>query len=373
MPDPHHLSAVPNNLRSPIKPLRAVVIGLGEGSERIMLPAIAAHPNVELVAACDLNLNMRQRAATKWHIPKVYDDPISMLAAEQPDITAIATPPLTHYDLSLLALKHNSHLYCEKPFMPSLPEADHVIDLAKQQGLCVGVNSQYYQMPIYRKAQEVLDSGDIGRVYHIDAWQQMYLLPDDEGGWKAALQPRRVLFEFGTHAIDLICRFFNAYPEAITAKIAQVRADVNADVCINLRLDFAENRMANIMFNRMSYAPIRYFEMRLNCEKASVRTSFGGVARLDLGWNSEQKKPRFRFSFTKGGEVRLEKSGNSKHLLNQPNTAVGDGAIAQFSTFVTALAQEHTRLSYVSHAREVLRVLLAGYESAEQGGELIRL
>ncbi len=369
MPD-HGLSS---DLRSPTKSFRAVVIGLGEGSDRIMLPAIASHPNVELVAACDVNVNTRQRAATKWQIPQVYTDPMAMLESEKPDITAIATPPMTHYDLSLLALKHNSHVYCEKPFMPSLQEADRVIELAQQQDRYVGVNSQYYQMPIYRKAQEILDSGDIGRVYHIDAWQQMYLLPPEEGGWKAALQPRRVLFEFGTHAIDLICRFFNSYPQAVTAKIAQVRADINADVCINVRLDFSEGRMANIMFNRMSYAPIRYFEMRLNCEKAAIRTSFGGVARLDLGWNSEQRKPRLRFSLTKGGEIRLEKDGASKRLLNQPNTAVGDGAIAQFSTFITALEQGQTTLAHISHAREVLRVLLAGYESAEQGGELIKL
>jgi predicted dehydrogenase len=372
---------MPENISSPVlqhpaasaKPLRAVVIGLGEGAAQIMLPAITAQPNVQLIAACDLDEHTRQRAATRWQIPQVYADPLAMLEAEKPDITAIATPPLTHYDLSLLALQHKSHLYCEKPFMPSLQEADHVIEIAQQQNRCVGVNSQYYQMPIYQKTQQILDTGEIGQVYHIDAWQHMYLLPHEEGGWKAALQPRRVLFEFGTHVIDLICRFFNGYPQAVTAKIAQVRADVNADVCINLRLDFSGGRMANIMFNRMSYAPIRYFEMRLNCEKAAIRTSLGGVAKLDLGWNSEQKKPRMRLSLTKGGEVRVEKDGTSQWLLNQPNTAVGDSAIAQFATFVTALEQGQNAVSYMSHARTVLKVLLAGYESAEQGGELIKL
>jgi predicted dehydrogenase len=369
----HGLSAAFSALPSQKKSFRVAAIGLGEGAAKIMLPAIAAQPNAQLVAACDLDEATRQHAATRWQIPRVYADPVTMLDAEEPDITVIATPPLTHYDLSLLALKYNSHVYCEKPFMPFLQQADFVIDTAQKQNLCVAVNSQYYQMPIYRKAQQIIDSGEVGRVYHIDAWQQMYLLPNEEGGWKAELQPRRVLFEFGTHAIDLICRFFNSYPQTITAKIAQVRADINADVCINVRLDFPEGRMANIMFNRMSYAPIRYFEMRLDCEKAAIRTSFGGLARLDLGWNSEQKKPRVRFSLTKGGEIRLEKAGSSKHLLNQSNTAVGDGAIATFSSFIEAIEQGQTAIAYMSHAREVLRVLLAGYESAEQEGELIRL
>jgi predicted dehydrogenase len=361
------------NNSSQSKSFRVACIGLGEGAARIMLPAITAQPNVFLVAGCDLNPTSRHSAATHWQIPQVYDDPAVMLATEQPDITVIATPPLTHYDLSLLALQHNSHVYCEKPFMPSLAEADRVIETAVQKNLYIGVNSQYYQMPIYRKAQEILDGGEIGEVYHIDAWQQMYLLPAEEGGWKAALQPRRVLFEFGTHAIDLICRFFNSYPQAVTAKIARVRADVQADVCINVRLDFSGERTANIMFNRMSHAPIRYFEMRLNCERAAIRTSFGGVARLDLGWNSEQKKPRVRLSLTKGGEIRLEKAGGSKRLLDQPNTAVGDGSIAEFANFITAIEQEQNSLSYISHAREVLKALFASYESAEQKGELIKI
>jgi predicted dehydrogenase len=352
---------------------RAVVIGLGAGAERIMLPAVTNQPNVQLVAACDLDATNRKRAVARWHIPQVYADPTTMLATEQPDITLIATPPLTHYELSLMALKHGSHVYCEKPFMPSLEEADRVIEIARQHDRQIGVNSQYYQMPIYRQVQQLLDGDEIGRLYHIDAWQQMYLLPHEEGGWKAALQPRRVLFEFGTHAIDLICRFFNAYPDAITARVAQVRSDVDADVCINVRLDFPDGRMANLMFNRMSYAPIRYFEMRLNCEKAAIRTSLGGVARLDMGWNSERRKPRWRFSLTKGGEARLEKFGESKLLLNQSATVVGDAATAHFSSFVSALQQGQLVDDSIIHAREVLRILLAGYTSVEQGGELIKL
>lgn len=357
-----------------LKKMRAVVIGLGGGAERIMLPALKAHPQVEIVAASDASTAACDQAAKRWQIPQTFVDPSEMLQTIKPDITAIATPPLTHYELSLLALKHGSHVYCEKPFMPSLAEADRVIALAQQQQLCIGVNSQYYQMPIYRHVQTLIEQASHGRLYHIDAWQQMYLLPHEEGGWKAALQPRRVLFEFGTHAIDLICRYFGAYPQAVTARIAQVRADVEADVCINVRLDFPGNRMANLMFNRMSYAPLRYFEMRLNFEKSAVRTSLGGVAGFDAGWNSERGRPRLRFSFTKGGEARLEKAGDSQLLINQPDMTFGGAAAAHFATFVAAIQQDRPAAERdIVHARKILGVMLACYESAENGGELVRL
>lgn len=352
---------------------RAVLIGLGAGADRLTLPALTNQPHVRLVAACDVDAATRDQSAQRWNIPRVYEDAIAMLATEKPDITVIATPPMTHYDLTLQALHYGSHVYCEKPFMPSLPEVDQVIQVAHQQQRLIGINSQYYQLPIYQKVQELLKTGEVGRLYHIDAWQQMYLLPHEEGGWKAALQPRRVLFEFGTHAIDLICRYFQAYPQAVTARVAQVRADVDADVCIQVRLDFPERRMANLMFNRMSYAPIRYFEMRLNCEKAALRTSLGGVARLDLGWNSERKKPRLRFSFTKGGEARLEQFGDSKLLVKQSASALGDATTAHFSTFVIALQQGKTVEQVIAHDYEILKVLFACYTSAELQGELVKV
>ncbi len=355
------------------KPVRAALIGMGAGAERIMLPGLTSLPHVHLAAACDPNAANRERVATRWGIPETFADPVEMLTAVKPDIAVIATPPLTHYELGLMALEHGCHLYCEKPFMPSLEEADHIIAIAAEKNRFVEVNSQYYQMPIFRQVQEQISSGAAGRPFQIDAWQHMYLLPHEEGGWKAALQPRRVLFEFGTHAIDLICRYFDAYPQAVTARIAQVRADIDADVCINVRLDFPEGRIANFTFNRMSYAPLRYFEMRLNCEKAAIRTSLGGLARLDLGWNSERGRPRVRFSLTKGGEARLEQHGDSRLLANQPDSAFGDAAAAHFGRFAVAVKQGKVPEPAIQHAREVLRVILACYESAEGNGELLNL
>lgn len=371
------LTDVSNPVKAKSKPqqpnFRAALIGLGAGAERIMLPALTRQREVRLVAACERDATTRSRVGKRWQISQIYEDPATMLATEQPDIVAIATPPFTHYELCLLALKHGCHVFCEKPFMPSLEKADEIIDLACQNHRLLGVNSQYYQMPIYQQVQKMLVRAEVGRLFYIDAWQHMYLLPHEEGGWKAALQPRRVLFEFGTHIIDLMCRFFNAYPQAVTARIARVRPDIDADVCISVRLDFPEERSANIQFNRMSYAPLRYFEMRLDCEKAAIRTSLGGVAGLELGWNSELRRPRLRFSLTKGGEARLERGGASRLLVKQPASVFGDAATAHFSQFVADLKQGKQPETFIRHDRQVLRVMLACYQSADQGGELIKL
>lgn len=354
-------------------PIKTVLIGLGAGPERILLPGLTSLPEIHLAAACDMDETTHERAARRWRIPKIYADPGEMLAIEKPDLVVVATPPKTHHALGMLALDHGAHLLCEKPFMTSLEEADEVLAKAHQCQRLVGVNSQYYQMPIYRRLQSALESGEAGRLYQIDAWQHMYLLPNEEGGWKADLMPRRVLLEFGTHAIDLICRFMGAYPEEVSARTAQVRQDIDADVCIHVRLDFPGDRFASLLFNRMSYAPMRYFEMRLNCEKAALRASLGGLARLDLGWNSQVGRPKVRWSFTRGGEARLERGGVSTLLASQPDAAFGSAAAQHLASFVQAIQQESQWQLFMYSSREILRVLLACYESAENRGALVRL
>jgi len=354
-------------------PLRTVLIGLGAGPERILLPGLTSLREVNLTAACDIDSGARNRATRMWQIPRTYGDAGEMLAAEKPELVVVGTPPKTHHTFSLLALDHQAHLLCEKPFMTSLAEADEVLAKARQVHKRVGVNSQYYQMPIYRRLQTALDQGETGRLYQVDAWQHMYLLPNEEGGWKADLMPRRVLLEFGTHAIDLICRFFSAYPEAVSARIARVRHDIDADVCINVRLDFPEDRIANIVFNRMSHSPTRYFEMRLNCEKAALRASLGGLARLDVGWNSQSRRLKTRLSLTRGGEARLEHRGGSRLLVSQPDAAFGQASAHHIAGFIQSIRQGTEPDRYAETSRKILQILLACYESAENSGVLIKL
>ena len=202
---------------------RVAMIGLGGASDRILLPAFKTLRNVEVVAGCDTDSATREHTAQRWNIPQTYATAEEMLDKEEPDVAVVATPPLTHPELCLLALDRGCHVFCEKPFMPTVEDADRIIAAAEAKSRTVAVNNQYYQMPIFRTVKEILEDAQVGRVYHINVWQQMYQLPDDEGGWKAALQPQRVLYEFGTHVLDLLCQFFGSYPISVSAWLIRLR------------------------------------------------------------------------------------------------------------------------------------------------------
>jgi len=56
-------------------------------------------------------------------------------------------------------------------------------------------------------------------------------------------------------------------------------------------LEFANGRAASIILNRLTEAPERYLEMRLDGERASVHTSIGSEVRFEAGTHTREQRP----------------------------------------------------------------------------------
>lgn len=350
--------------------VRTAIIGLGAVAERIHLPACRSLEQLRLVAASEPRAERRTALKDRFQIPAVYEDTALMLEREQPELVIIGTPPDSHKDFCLLALRGGADVLCEKPFMPTVADADEVIAEAKRLNRLLAVNTQYRYMTIYRDTRERLVRGEFGRLFLLQCWQQMFHPPALDGqAWRAELH-RSTLFEFGSHPLDLICSFFDALPVAISANIPRARPEYDADVLVQLSLRFPDERIATVVLNRVSHAPERYLEMRLDCERASLRLSVGGVARagVELARHRGRSRPVARFSFVRGGEARVETGARSRVLSRERDVAVAT-ATAKHLGALLAQRRDRSGLSYaaVEHAREILRVIFAGYESAETG------
>ncbi|GIW09185.1 MAG: Gfo/Idh/MocA family oxidoreductase [Chloroflexi bacterium] len=363
--------------------MRIGLVGLGGASERIHLPAVR-RLGLPLVGGADPD-PARRAWAQRVGVPYVFATPEELLAATRPDIVIIATPPATHRDLCLQALAAGCHVFCEKPFVMSVAEADEVIAAAERAGRFVAVNNQYRQMRIYRQTRAALARGLFGKPYLLQVWQQMNLPPEHDPPWRAALS-RRILFEFATHAIDLVSFLFGAWvsppvapgypadqPYAVSARTPFPLPGQDADLICVVRLDLSDERAAHLVFNRRSHAPQKYLEMRLDCELASLRISLGGVARFEVGWNSEARRPRLRWSLVRGGEVRVEVGGRSRVLVRDPHTPFAPATAVHVQRFLAAIRAGREPEGSARTARELIRTVFAAYESADRGGELVRI
>jgi predicted dehydrogenase len=351
--------------------VRVGIIGLGGVAERIHLPACQNVAGVEIAGAAEPSAAAREAMAAKYSLPRVFESAEELLAAEKPDVVLIGTPPDSHHALCRLALEHGSHVFCEKPFMLTVEEADDVIGLARAQRRLLAVNNQYRYMPIYRRTRERLAAGDFGRLFAVQCWQQMLHPPANEKvSWRRGLK-RSTLFEFGTHALDLICYLFDDLPESLTAQMPRVRPEYESDVVVQMSLRFPQERLAAVFLNRVSHAPERYLEMRLDCEKASLRLSLGGVARASVEWSSRLGRPAGRLSFVRGGEARSESDGRSAAYVKEAQPAFTSATAAHLERFLKEIIKDPLDYRPVEHAREVLRLALAGYEAADSG-EVVR-
>jgi predicted dehydrogenase len=350
--------------------VRTVIFGLGNVAERIHIPACREISDIDLIAASETQKERAHEMKERFHLPAVYDSCQALLERERPDLVIIGTPPDSHAELCLLALRSGADVLCEKPFARTLLEADEVIAEAERRNLLLAVNTQYRFMPIYRVTRERLAGGEFGRLYFIQCWQQMFHPPAVESlEWRRRLR-QSTLYEFAPHALDLICHFFDALPTAVSAEVPRVRAEFDSDVLVQMTLRFADERVATIALNRVSHAPERYLEMRLDCDHASLRVSLGGVARAGVEIVRHRNRRRFnaRLSFVKGGEARVESDARSRTLVREPRAAFASATAAHLRMLLSERENRSANLrASAEHAREILRVVLAGYESAKTG------
>jgi predicted dehydrogenase len=348
--------------------IRTAIFGLGGVAERIHIPACRAVNDLELVGGCEPVTERREHMKTRFDLPAVYTDAPTLLEKEKPELVIIGTPPDSHKDLCLLALSHGAHVICEKPFMLSVAEADEVLAAAEHHKRALAVNTQYRYMKTYRQTRERLARGDFGRLFALQCWQQMFHPPVFEKiKWRAELK-QSTLYEFGAHALDLISYFYDSLPVAINAVIPKARQDYDSDVLVQLTLYFPEDRLATVMLNRVSHAPERYLEMRLDCEQASLRLSLGGVARVSASMTRYRGRtsPSLRYSFVKGGEARAEVGGRSTTIAQETDSAFASATAAHLREFLNEIKDPNPANMRARHAREILRVVFAGYESAEK-------
>jgi predicted dehydrogenase len=354
--------------------VKVAIIGLGKVVDEIHMPACRMIDEIEVVAGCDPDEARRKMMGERYSLAATYPDAQTMLAAESPELVLVCTPPQTHKDMCLLALHHGAHVLCEKPFAATIEEADEMIAAAESQNRLLAVNNQYRYMDIYSRVREQLAGGDYGRLYYLQGWQQMFHPPaNDKTLWRSQLK-QATLFEFGTHPLDLICNFFDALPTAVNAVMPQVSQTYENDVLIQMTLYFPDERLATLSLNRVSHAPERYLEMRLDCEEASVRISMGGVARASLAMNRYQGtlRPTARFSFVRGGEARVEVGSRSSLIAKEAQDARPAATARHLKSLLPQMQQPTPSLQAARHARAILQIVFKAYESAQRR-EIIEL
>jgi predicted dehydrogenase len=201
-------------------PIGVAIVGCGGVTLQNHLPGLALCPDARVVALCDANRVTLEKAASDTGIRMIstqYEEIVS-----RDDVTAviIATPNVYHKPIALAAIAHGKHVLCEKPLAMTHEDAQEMADAADAADVRHMTAFTYRFVPAMRYLTHLVDSGDLGEVYHyrscrLQDWGARNL------GWRQvkALAGTGELGDMLSHRIDFALRLIGP----MTRLVAQMK------------------------------------------------------------------------------------------------------------------------------------------------------
>jgi predicted dehydrogenase len=123
-------------------------------------------------ALCDVNDQKSAEAYSKFPDAKKYHDFRKMLDQMDKGIDAViaAVPDHAHAIVSVTAMKHGKHIYCEKPLTRTVREARIVRETARKAKVATQMGNQGTSTEAFRRAVDWLRAGVIGEVREFHVW-----------------------------------------------------------------------------------------------------------------------------------------------------------------------------------------------------------
>ncbi len=146
--------------------IRVAVIGLGPIGN-IHARHYSAHSGVELAGVCDIIRERADAASAAFGAPAFYDA-AGMLRSLQPDLVGVCTGGYEyssdHYEPTMLALGAGCHVLGEKPISNEIGKAEEMVRLARDKGVCYGINLNHRFTKLTRIARQWVDEGRLGHL-----------------------------------------------------------------------------------------------------------------------------------------------------------------------------------------------------------------
>ncbi|MDP7062552.1 MAG: Gfo/Idh/MocA family oxidoreductase [Planctomycetota bacterium] len=158
--------------------LRHAHVGVG-GMGRADLGSISSHPDLEVVALCDVDANHLAAAAKLHPNAKIYADWREMFQemATEIDSVCVSTPDHMHAPVTMTAMSLGKHVYCQKPLTHTVKEARLIGTAAANSRVMTQMGIQNHSGGNYLSTIETFNSGITGPVSDVHVWS------DRPAGW----------------------------------------------------------------------------------------------------------------------------------------------------------------------------------------------
>ena len=197
------------------------IIGCGDVTEVKSGPAFNKVKNSALVAVMRRDAAKVKDYAGRHNVPKWYTDASSLI--NDPDINAIyvATPPSSHEEYTIAALKAGKPVYVEKPMSMTAVEAENMTKMVTEKNGKIVVAHYRRAQPLFKKIKSLLEEKAIGDVRFARlAFYKKSLTPSELSiekiAWRVdpALAGGGLFHDLAPHQLDILYHLFGEVDKA---------------------------------------------------------------------------------------------------------------------------------------------------------------
>lgn len=255
---------------------------------------------VEIVAGCDIELERVNAFCDTHGIEHRFTTLEQMLELCDFDALSIVTTDVTHAPLAIAAAKAGKHILCEKPLATTVADAEAMVEAVRASGVINMVNFSYRDAPATQKAAELIHSGKLGKIYHVEAhYLQSWLTAKDWGDWQKESRwlwrcstehgSGGVLGDVGVHILDLASfpvgevkcltaklKTFDKYPP--DNRIGEYKLDANDSVL--MMVEFEGGAIGTVNATRMATGHQNSLWLTVHGEKGALRVDLDRAKNL---------------------------------------------------------------------------------------------
>ncbi len=147
--------------------IKTGVVGMG-GIGYTHARAYAADPLAELIAVCDINREVADKAAEEFHVKAYYS--LKEMIESEPDLEAVSIctsgyeNASFHFEPAMEALSYGKKVLCEKPLCADIRDARELVKYALDNKLYLGCDLNHYFTDLALQAKKLQDEGNIGEL-----------------------------------------------------------------------------------------------------------------------------------------------------------------------------------------------------------------
>ncbi|GHO81566.1 dehydrogenase [Ktedonobacter sp. SOSP1-85] len=266
-------------------PLRIIQVGVGGWGHSWTKLVLNNDLDVELVACVDMSEKALQRVQEDYTLPAqaCFTDLKEALKGVDCDAVLVTAGLNAHVPLARIALEHNKHVLVEKPFAPTLEEADSLVKLARERGVHLMVSQNYRFQPTVAAVDALLQEGALGEISTINIDFRRYVnVPRDAYIYYRAWQP--LLVDMAVHHFDLMRKLLKQKPQRITCHAWNTSWDQFDDPSsATATIEFSGGAVVNYRGSWASTSPQTPWngEWRIECHNGSIEWTGRGDKPAD--------------------------------------------------------------------------------------------